>query len=433
MYSITKKLIFAEKYLEFSHDQKYVIVNADINTSIRLNEKEYLIFKKLTTCKMADLEEYVNNNGAAHKLIVRLLAAKIIYMNNRKMNVIHEDKPGYHAVYWGLTESCNFRCVYCYAECGPEKKQCLESQLTLEQAYMVVDEIVGMGFDSLNFTGGEPLLNRNVFKIAKYAKGRGLTCGILTNGSLITEENIKKFKVFDYVKVSLDSENETINDITRGKGAYHKIIRSLDLLCDNNINTCIGSVVTKYNKNYVDKLLKFVDKNYNVVSHSLTNYISVGRAKENDIGCSFEEIDIVNEAIFQTKKQLQKDSVNMIAQDIFYSDGKKTSCGMGMGEVFINYKADVYPCRMTYNQDFYLGNMLEIGLKKALSNFDEKRKQFHVDNLECKDCDYKYLCGGGCRVYHSSHSGDVKKNSPEVCEQYKMQIRKLVLTKYGIL
>lgn len=428
-----RKLIFAEKYLEFSCNNQYVIVNPDINTSIKLNEREYLVFKELLTRKQNDLEEYVDKNESVNKLIVRLLASKLIFMNGEKIKVIKENQPRYHAVYWGLTENCNFRCIYCYAECGPEIKQYTESKLTLSQQFQVVDEIVGMGFDTLNFTGGEPLLNPNVFKIARYAKGLGLKCGILTNGSLITENNIKKFKIFDYVKVSLDSEKDTINDITRGKGTYKKIIRALDLLKDNKISTHIGSVVTKYNKDSIAELLQFINDRYSVVSHSLTNYIPVGRGKECNIGCSFEEIDIVNETIFQTKRQMQENNVDMIAQDVFYDDGKKTSCGMGMGEIFINYKADVYPCRMTYSQEYYLGNVLATGLKKALSNFDEQRKMFHVDNLECKDCDYKYLCGGGCRMYHAGYSGDIRKNCSNVCKQYKNQIKKLVLIKNGVL
>lgn len=435
MYSIINKIVFAKKYLEFSYNNKYVIVNAEINTSIKLSEEEFFVFKELMNKKQQSVDslvEYVNKNPEAHKLIVRMIAAKVVLMNNGKIRTIYDDEPDYHAVYWGLTEVCNFRCIYCYAECGPENKICEGTVLSLNECYRVVDEIVGMGFDILSFTGGEPLLNSNVFKIAKYAKGRGIKCGILTNGSLITEENVKKFKVFDYVKISLDSDRAEINDITRGTGAYKKIIRGLNLLKENDIKILIGSVVTKYNKDNVNDLLEFVDTNYNVVSHSVTNYIPAGRGKENDIGCSFEEIDAINNNIFFEKRKKLKDNVNIITQDVFYSEGRKTSCGMAMGEIFINYKADVYPCRMTYSDEYFMGNILEIGLKQALSNFDDKRKEFHVDNLQCRDCDYKYLCGGGCRMYHAGYSGSIKKNSPEVCKQYKNQIEKLVLVKHGI-
>lgn len=53
-----------------------------------------------------------------------------------------------------LTQKCNFRCSYCYAEGGPEKK----NELSMQEAKRIVDEAVGLGVRVLNMQGGEPLM-----------------------------------------------------------------------------------------------------------------------------------------------------------------------------------------------------------------------------------------------------------------------------------
>lgn len=53
-----------------------------------------------------------------------------------------------------LTQKCNFRCIYCYAEGAPEKK----NELTLEEAKNIVDQAADLGVRILNMQGGEPLM-----------------------------------------------------------------------------------------------------------------------------------------------------------------------------------------------------------------------------------------------------------------------------------
>jgi len=115
------------------------------------------------------------------------------------------------------------------------------------------------------------------------------------------------------------------------------------------------------------------------------------------------------------------------------TSNKKTCCGMGNSEIFINENADVYPCRMTYSEEYKLGNVLNEDLETVLGRAHKITDDLHVDKLEdCKDCDYKYLCGGGCRMYHAGYSGSIYKNSPDVCEVIKRQCNDLIFLKHGI-
>lgn len=74
-------------------------------------------------------------------------------------------------------------------------------------------------------------------------------------------------------------------------------------------------------------------------------------------------------------------------------------CGAPFGNTpVIDEKGDVYACIWLVGiKDFYLGNIFEGYPDESL--VAKMVWDLHVDNIEeCKDCPWKYLCGGGCPV-----------------------------------
>ncbi|MDR1399716.1 MAG: SPASM domain-containing protein [Treponema sp.] len=60
-------------------------------------------------------------------------------------------------------------------------------------------------------------------------------------------------------------------------------------------------------------------------------------------------------------------------------------------------------------------------------------KDLTVDSLEsCTSCDYKYVCGGGCRMYHCAYTGSIYKSHPPFCAVLKQQLESLLLLKNGV-
>ncbi|MEM4246437.1 MAG: radical SAM protein, partial [Candidatus Bathyarchaeia archaeon] len=128
-------------------------------------------------------------------------------------------------VVWNFTHTCNLKCAHCYEDAGPPKPE-----LSTDQAYEVIDnlsKIAGVGLPALSFSGGEPLMRRDFFDVACYAKKKIPYLSIATNGTLITKDNARRIKDsgIDYVEVSLDGATPTVHDSFRGvNGAFHKTI-----------------------------------------------------------------------------------------------------------------------------------------------------------------------------------------------------------------
>ena len=92
-------------------------------------------------------------------------------------------EPRLHLVAWEITRRCNLFCAHCRA--SSEDKQ-YEDELSIQECYQLIDEIIKVGKPILILTGGEPLARPDVLQIAKYGVSKGLKVVMGTNGTLIS-------------------------------------------------------------------------------------------------------------------------------------------------------------------------------------------------------------------------------------------------------
>ena len=97
----------------------------------------------------------------------------IAYLPGREPQVRAEEPP-LKLVYYAITDGCNLRCPYCYA--SSEKP--LPGELSTAESLDLVDQAAEMGATTMIFTGGEPMLRKDLFQIVEHALSRGLAANI---------------------------------------------------------------------------------------------------------------------------------------------------------------------------------------------------------------------------------------------------------------
>ncbi len=124
-------------------------------------------------------------------------------------------------VVWNITRACNLKCVHCYAHATRESHS---QELTTTEGFSLIDDLAAFGVPVLLFSGGEPLVRKDLPELAAYAVQKGMRAVISTNGTLIdgpTAQILKEIGL-SYVGISLDGM-ESVNDHFRGvKGAFAK-------------------------------------------------------------------------------------------------------------------------------------------------------------------------------------------------------------------
>lgn len=150
-----------------------------------------------------------------------------------------------HIIHLNLTNKCNLKCIYCYADERSESK----TPLQFKDYINIIDSVNNINKNAeIVLTGGEPLLASYAVDVAEYAKKTGNQVHILSNGTLIDEDTAKQLaQVSDLIKISLDGSTPEINDFHRGKGSLHKVLKAVELLLRHNAPLKISMTVTREN------------------------------------------------------------------------------------------------------------------------------------------------------------------------------------------
>ncbi len=164
-------------------------------------------------------------------------------------HLIHYSEDKKPIIVWNSTRRCNLFCFQCYAEAGDHD---YPGELTTEEGFRLIDDVADFGVPTIIFSGGEPLLRRDLFDLAHRASHRGLRCVLSTNGTLITKEVAERIRDagFAYVGISLDGM-ESVHDKMRGKkGSFRQSLDGIRHCRDLGVK--VGVRFTLHQKNVDD-------------------------------------------------------------------------------------------------------------------------------------------------------------------------------------
>ena len=191
-------------------------------------------------------------------------------------------KPTGPVVIWNLIRRCNLTCKHCYATSADKD---FPGELNTEKVFEVMDDLKDFGVPVLILSGGEPLMRPDIFEISHHAKDMGFYVGLSSNGTLITEDNIKDIVDvgYNYVGVSIDGTRETHDKFRRKQGSYDEALRGIRLCREAGIKVGLRFTLTQDNKQDLPALLQLmededIDKFY--LSH--LNYAGRGNKNRGD-------------------------------------------------------------------------------------------------------------------------------------------------------
>lgn len=154
----------------------------------------------------------------------------------------------FETVSFHVIKPCNMKCKFCYATFNDFK---VVNKLTYEEACTIIFKLYKAGVQKITFAGGEPMLYSHLDDCIKFAKSLGLNTSIITNGSMMTIEWLKKMKPYlNWIGVSIDSLNWTANQ-NIGRVQKHGIPVNAVNLCqeitEHGYKLKINTVVNRYN------------------------------------------------------------------------------------------------------------------------------------------------------------------------------------------
>ncbi len=162
-------------------------------------------------------------------------------------------------VVWNVTQRCNLRCVHCYAQ---SKDIDYKNELSTQEGKDLIDDLADFGCPVILFSGGEPLMRKDLPELAGYARSRGVRAVISTNGTLITEDMARKLKDIglSYVGISLDGMRET-NDRFRGiEGSFDRALQGLHNCQKEGIKVGLRFTINRHNVHDIPAIFDLLER-----------------------------------------------------------------------------------------------------------------------------------------------------------------------------
>ena len=162
-------------------------------------------------------------------------------------------------VVWNITKQCNLKCIHCYAHA---KNIPFDNELSTKDGKNLIDDLARFNVPVLLFSGGEPLIRKDLPELAAYTVEKGIRAVISTNGTLISQKtaHILKDIGLSYVGISLDGM-EKINDRFRGvKGAFQSALDGINNCKEAGIKVGLRFTINKFNESEISKIFTLLDE-----------------------------------------------------------------------------------------------------------------------------------------------------------------------------
>lgn len=122
-----------------------------------------------------------------------------------------------------ITYRCNASCGFCDIWEKPSP------YVTLENVRANLDDLKRLGVKVIDFTGGEPLLHRQLPEFLQYAKKLKFITTVTTNALLYPKYAEKLKGLVDMLHFSLDSPNAEEHNASRGVKCFDHFLRSIEI------------------------------------------------------------------------------------------------------------------------------------------------------------------------------------------------------------
>ncbi|MFH1585956.1 MAG: radical SAM protein [archaeon] len=197
-----------------------------------------------------------------------------------------------------VVSKCDMDCRFCFSYWRDHVPE-----LNTEEAKEVITIMKEKGLEAINFTGGEPLLRKDLGELLKFSKSKGLTTILSTNGTRLRQRLDEIAGNVDFIGLPLDSSDPQVHNEMRPtrtvSNHYQTVLDLLDLISKSyvHIGVKINTLVSGKNMDTVPTVADLIKEK--VISWKLSQFIpgAYGGQHTNEFEISNEDYNgVVREA-----------------------------------------------------------------------------------------------------------------------------------------
>lgn len=340
------------------------------------------------------------------------------YQNNRMVHADFDQAP--FTIAWEVTRACAYACVHCRADAQHQRDP---RELSPEEAFALIDRLADFGNSPiLIFTGGDPMMRRDLTDLIAYAAQKGLRCSLTpTATALPTTERLEQVRDAGIrrIALSLDAPRPEVHDEFRKvPDSWQRTMDILHRAHNVGLSVQINTTVAKHNVDILPEMVPFIQE-VGAVQWSVFFLVPTGRAMlEQMISAEQHEqtfnwlYDLSQDAPFdikgtaapmyrrvaieRKKAEAGDQPVTFQGAGFQYADGlNRPTKGVndGNGFLFISHIGEIQPSGFL---------PITAGMVREHDVVDVYRNHPIFQNLRdysrlkgpCGTCEYRDVCGG---------------------------------------
>ncbi|MEK6646703.1 MAG: radical SAM protein [Candidatus Firestonebacteria bacterium] len=336
---------------------------------------------------------------------------------------------------WHLTAQCDQNCMHCYLYESSSYEREIKNELSFEHCCKIIDDFSntfknwGMPI-RINFTGGDPLLRKDIFDLLRYARNKEIELGILGNPNLLNHDIAKKLKDVGVTRyqVSIDGLEKTHDRLRGRKGLFKDTIRAIHVLEEVGITSVVMFTLSRENADELIGVIQTVEKE-GVSVFDFARIVPIGAGKQlKTQTLNPQEYKKLLLRVLEEYKYLQENGSKtyfgrkdhlwkLLYQELgllkpLPKDKETIYNGCGIGSSILTILADgtVYACRRLPVE---IGKVPEQSIRDIFINSFEHNKMRQVEKMEkCSKCELMQFCRGCPAVAYAAY-GDYMSPDPQ--------------------
>lgn len=313
-----------------------------------------------------------------------------------------------------LTERCHLRCQQCYLVENPR------DEMTTAQLFGVIEQLAEAGALGVVFTGGEPLLRRDIYDLLRHARAQGLVTSLFTAGTHCrAPERVAQLKEagLKLASISLYAAEPAIHDaVTQIPGSFEKTIAGVENLIAAGIRVKLkflqmGSNQEQFLPTY--ELAKSLGALFSVDF----NLTACHDGRRDPLEMQLQEEAALQ--VHRTMMQVAPKSLGAITPSLKSPDG--AACGAGHTRIVVGPDGATYPC-MDFTES--MGNILEQSFEeiwRGQAVADIRSIKRFADPI-CRVCPDRAFCQR-CPSASFVDTGDPNRPSHNTCMTARVRRR----------
>ncbi|HPQ95305.1 MAG: pyrroloquinoline quinone biosynthesis protein PqqE [Thiothrix sp.] len=315
-----------------------------------------------------------------------------------------------------VTHSCPLQCPYCSNPLTLIRKQ---EELDTEGWLKVLHEARKLGAAQLGFSGGEPLVRKDLSTLVGAARQLGYYTNLITSGVGMDAERVAELHAqgLDHIQISFQSDSQALNDYIAGCESFEQKKAMARAVKAQGYPMVLCFVIHRLNIDHVAAMLELAaELEADYVELATTQYEGWALLNRDQLLPSRQQVQAAEAVAHHYQEKFRgRMKIYFVVPD--YYEGRPKPCVDGWGRVFLAVAPDgvALPCHAARDlPGLEFANVRDHSLEWIWYEspaFNAFRGTGWMKE-PCASCDQREKDYGGCRCQAFKLTGDARNTDP---------------------